>query len=147
MEFVSHSPEETAHIATRIAREIDSLSPTTHARVIALEGELGAGKTTFVQAFVKALNIPAPVKSPTFLLIKKYPHKNGGVYHIDCYRIANSQELVPLEIQSILSNPDNIVLIEWSERITEILPAPRTIVHIDHLDPHTRQFTISEISS
>lgn len=96
--------------------------------VIALEGNLGAGKTTFAKGFIKGLGVRKRIMSPTFVLMKKYEIKGRGkrnykrVYHIDCYRVKNSRELLSLGLKEILNNPENIVLVEWPEKIKKYLP-------------------------
>lgn len=137
MKFVSHSAKETrafaADFAWRVsARSIPKL--TKYALVIALKGDLGAGKTTLTQGFIKRLLPRARVKSPTFLLIKHYPNKKTGrdVYHLDCYRVKKPKDLAPLQIAQILAEPRNIVLIEWPERIGKILPKKRISITLRH---------------
>lgn len=144
MEFVSHSTQETQNIAAQLARETLEKPAGSQAQVIALEGELGAGKTTFVQGFLHSLGIQEKVKSPTFLLMKEYALASHRLYHLDCYRLASSADLIPLEIPSILENPQNIVLVEWPERVDDILPAERTTVHIDHISETERKIIITQ---
>lgn len=143
MEMLTKSAEETKKVAADMAAQLISQTPKAHALVVALEGELGAGKTTFVQGFTASLGVGDVVRSPTFLLIKEYHTQERSIFHIDCYRVRDAQELLPLEISNILGNPDNIVLIEWSERIADILPKVRTTVHLDHVDESTRRITIT----
>lgn len=143
MEFVSHGPGDTQEIAAKIARGVMEKLPGSGAQVIALEGELGAGKTTFVQGFLKSLGVEERVKSPTFLLMKQYVVGNHQIYHLDCYRLASSQDLIPLEFGTILQDPQNIVLVEWPERIADILPEKRMTIHIDHVSETERKVTIS----
>ncbi len=144
MVFYSKSKKETQKIAADLAAK-------TNSAIIALEGELGAGKTTFVQAFAKALGVKAKIKSPTFNLIKKYPIPNASrftfhaprfIYHIDCYRLKDHKEAIPLGIKDIFKEDDTIILIEWPERINEILPKNITRVHIDHIDKNKRKISI-----
>ncbi len=145
MQLVSKSPHQTKRFAAQLAHKIASGTSSLPV-VIALEGELGAGKTTFVQGFAKALGVTSKVRSPTFLLIKSYKLKNLSyklLYHVDCYRVRDWRDLVPLEIRSILKDHRNIVLIEWSERVSRLLPAKRVRVHLDHQDARTRHITIS----
>ncbi|MBI2068747.1 MAG: tRNA (adenosine(37)-N6)-threonylcarbamoyltransferase complex ATPase subunit type 1 TsaE [Candidatus Yanofskybacteria bacterium] len=154
--YHSNSPKDTQRLAAKIARETES-------GVILLEGELGAGKTTFVQAFARALGVKAKVKSPTFNIIKKYkiPFRSNGyslmairyLYHIDCYRLKDHKEAIPLGIQDVFSAAggpasggkasQSVVLIEWPERISKVLPKKRIRVHIDHIDKNKRKITIS----
>jgi tRNA threonylcarbamoyladenosine biosynthesis protein TsaE len=89
-----------------------------------LYGELGSGKTTFVQGFARGLGIQEKVLSPTFVIMKSYPIPRAQrmFYHIDCYRIKDEQNLLALGWKEIVSDPRNLVLIEWPERIQNILP-------------------------
>lgn len=139
MVFNSHSKKETQKIAADLAAK-------TKSAIIALEGELGAGKTTFVQAFAKALRVKSKVKSPTFNLIKKYkvPEQNKHLYHIDCYRLKDHKEAIPLGIKDIFKESDAIILIEWPERIKKILPKNIIRVHIDHISHNKRKIQISK---
>ncbi len=138
MVFYSRSKRETQKIAADLATE-------TKSGIIALEGELGAGKTTFAQAFAKALGVESKVKSPTFNLIKKYkiPKQSKYLYHIDCYRLKDHKEAIPLGIKDIFKETDAIILLEWPERIKKILPKNIIRVHIDHIDKNKRKITIN----
>lgn len=139
MIYHSHSKKETQKIATDLAAK-------TKSGIIALEGELGAGKTAFVQAFIRALGVKTKVKSPTFNIIKKYkiPKENKFVYHIDCYRLKDHKEAIPLGIKDIFEEPDCFVLIEWPERIEKILPKKITRIHMDHISRNKRKIQISK---
>ncbi len=141
------SAKETQKIAADLARKVVKSKPQKHACVIALEGELGAGKTTFIQGFARALKIKQKITSPTFVLIKRYrlsaiSHKL--LYHIDAFRLKDWHDLISLGIKDVLADPGNIVLIEWAERVKPILPTRCTWVHIDHLDKNSRKITIAE---
>ncbi len=142
MKFLSKSVKETQKIAADLARKIIK---TKKGAVIALEGELGAGKTTFIQGFAKALGIKEKIKSPTFVLMKKYKVSHGifSLYHLDCYRVDNPKDLKIPEFQEIIHEPYNIVLVEWAERVKEILPKKHITVHIDHIDKKTRKLLIT----
>ena len=90
------------------------------ALIFALTGELGSGKTTFVQGFLRGLGVRKKITSPTFVITKSYKLKAKSyqtVYHIDCYRIKRPSELLKLGIKEILNDSRNIVLIEWAEKI------------------------------
>lgn len=141
MIFESHSPEETQTIASDLAHKIIE---TKKGAVIAMEGELGAGKTTFIQGFIVALGIKEKVKSPTFVLMKKYQTSGGNnLYHMDCYRISGQKDLKIPELEEILSEEGSIVFIEWAERIKEVLPKNHITVHIDHISENERKITIT----
>jgi|SRR3989344_5733756 len=117
MKYISYSDIETKQIAENFAKNRKS-------NIIALIGELGAGKTTFTQGFAKGLGIKDRIISPTFVLVRqhKIPNSKGIFYHIDLYRLENPKDLKELGITEFWSNPENIVLIEWAEKIKDLLP-------------------------
>jgi tRNA threonylcarbamoyl adenosine modification protein YjeE len=97
----------------------------SQATVIALAGELGAGKTTFVQVLARALGVREVVQSPTFSIFKIYPTANQSfktLVHMDAYRIESLAELRPLRFAEILQSPQTLVCIEWAEQIAAALP-------------------------
>jgi len=129
----------------RILAETLTEKPGKAAQVIALHGELGAGKTTFSKAFVRGLGSRARVLSPTFVLMKRHELKTkhyNNVYHLDCYRVEGVEEIRILNWTEIITNPKNIVLVEWPTRITRMLPKKRTIVRLTHDTEKTRNCTI-----
>lgn len=131
---------ETSKLAKILAQEIiKNPLRTKEALVIGLEGELGSGKTTFIKAFAKGLGIKKRLTSPSFVLMKKY--KN--FYHIDCYRIKNPKDILNLDFQEIISNPKNIVLIEWAEKICRILPKDKIWIRFKILSEKERRIEIS----
>lgn len=95
--------------------------------VIFLQGNLGAGKTTFVRAFLRALNYQGPVKSPTFTIVEEYDietkHGEISIYHFDLYRMAQSEELELIGIREYLKE-NAILFFEWPERAFDVLPKP-----------------------
>lgn len=132
MQVVSKNIKDTRVLASRLAKKLSSQKAKKYAQVVALKGDLGAGKTTFVQGFIKSILPRAKVKSPTFLLIKHYSRRGKDIYHIDCYRVRGPGDLKSLEIKEMLANPKNIVLIEWAERIQKILPKKKISVSMSH---------------
>ena len=153
MIYTSESIKETQKIATELVKKLPSLK-TQGAKVIALEGELGAGKTVFVKGLARALKMKDKIKSPTFVIVKKYilkfkiPARPAGglnlkfLYHLDYYRLRDEKDLEVLGIKEILNDPQNLVLIEWSDRVKKILPKKHIKIHIDHVDKNTRKITI-----
>ena len=113
--MVSHSPEETQRLASTVLAD---LKPGA---VLALHGELGAGKTCFVQGLAAALGVQQAVGSPTFTLIHEYA-STPPLYHADLYRIRNADDALSLGLEEYLCG-DVITVIEWAERATELLPA------------------------
>lgn len=99
------------------------------ALVFGLSGELGAGKTTFIQALAKSLGVKNRLTSPTFLIMRNYKIRKGKfrrLFHVDAYRLKNSQELTALDFKSILKGSSNVVFVEWAEKVKKILP-PKTV--------------------
>ena len=143
MKLISHSAAETQKIARGVAGKLPSPDTRNHPVVIALEGDLGAGKTTFTQGFAKALGIKAKVKSPTFLLMKEHHLKNQSFFHIDCYRVKTYKDLVPLEVTRIIKDPKNIVVVEWPERIKPILPKKLIRVRLKHVSENERSIEVT----
>lgn len=108
--------DETKSYAKKLAKDF------LRGGIIALSGKLGAGKTTFAQGFAQGLGIKDKIISPTFLIIRQYtiPNKKNLFYHIDLYRLDNI-DLKSSGLEEILSDPTNVVLIEWADRIENCL--------------------------
>lgn len=117
MKFYSNSPEETAEFAKSFASE---LKPGD---VISLNGDLGAGKTAFVQGLAKGLGITEYLSSPTFTIVNCYEGKMP-LYHFDVYRIADEEEMYEIGYDEYVDG-DGVCVIEWAENIESILPADR----------------------
>lgn len=99
--------------------------PTDGAQVLALHGDLGAGKTTYMQFLGQSLGITEAITSPTFVVMKSYPLQEQSyetLVHIDAYRIEDSAEMNPLHFDEILATPHTLVAIEWAEHIMDVLP-------------------------
>ena len=107
------SPEKTQIFASELAKNVES------GTVIALIGNLGAGKTTFAQGFAKGLGLNNHVISPTFKLVSEYIG-NISLYHIDCYRLETSFDFLNIGGEEYLNPIDGITLIEWPERINDL---------------------------
>jgi tRNA threonylcarbamoyladenosine biosynthesis protein TsaE len=112
-------------LAKRLAQALQEMPTTSGAVVLALSGDLGAGKTTFAQALARALGVSEVVQSPTFVLLKFYETTNHTfpvLAHMDAYRIEEQNELVPLRFSELLQRPGTLLCIEWAEKITPALP-------------------------
>lgn len=109
------SAEETQALAVRLEKELPD------GAVVCLHGDLGAGKTCFVQGLAKALGIRRPVGSPTFTLINEYRGKRR-LAHIDLYRLRGATDAFGLGVEEYLEHFDGVVAIEWAERLGDLLP-------------------------
>lgn len=103
--------------------------------VIGLKGNLGGGKTTFLQGFAKGLGIKEKILSPTFVILKHF--KN--FYHIDCYRINKPEEILELGWGEIIKNPENVIAVEWPEKIKKHLPQNTIFIEFKFIDEKTRE--------
>lgn len=113
---------------------VTTLRPKKNATVVALSGELGAGKTTFAKGIAEALGVHETVSSPTFVLEKIYPLKNqlfDKLIHIDVYRLKNEQELSTIGWHDIINDPGNLIVIEWPEGIPNSIPKDAIGIRFD----------------
>ena len=135
--ILSASEEETEAFGAALARELPPGS------ILALDGDLGAGKTVFSRGFARGLGIGEPVSSPTYTIIQEYALPGGGrLYHLDLYRIANSASALAFGVDEFLDDPESVALVEWPERIADILPPGTLRVEIVHLSENERRITV-----
>jgi tRNA threonylcarbamoyl adenosine modification protein YjeE len=118
-----------AELEEEAARFAGSLVPGTGATLVTLSGELGAGKTAFAKAVARALGVEEIVNSPTFVLEKIY--QLGGetpkfkqLIHIDAYRLEKGKDLASLGFDELMQDAGNLVLLEWPEKVIDMLPVP-----------------------
>ena len=121
------------------------LKPRTDgATVVGLYGDLGSGKTAFTQAVAETLGVLYTVVSPTFVIEKIYElefKKFTHLIHIDAYRLENSSELLHLGWQEIISDPGNLVIVEWPERVKDIMPE-HIKINFTHVSEEVRKIEI-----
>ncbi len=111
-------------------------------KVILFNGEMGAGKTTFIKALSKALGVANTTSSPTFSLVNEYETANGQLlYHFDVYRIKNEIEALDMGIDEYLHS-GNYCFIEWAEKIENLLPQQHSIIHLNVLPDGNRLLTL-----
>lgn len=126
--FKSDAPARTAELARRLA---GVLRPGT---VICLDGDLGAGKTLFVQNLAASLGVQGEVTSPTFNLMNVYEDGRLPLVHFDLYRLEQEYELDEIGFYDYVENPDGLVLIEWAEKFPECLPEDHIALEIQRTD-------------
>jgi tRNA threonylcarbamoyladenosine biosynthesis protein TsaE len=109
--------------------------PRARATVVSLVGDLGAGKTTFIQGLLAGLGARTGGASPTFVLMRRTPLKKGrfsDVFHLDVYRLDGPRDLAPLEFKKITRDPRHLVLVEWADKIRRALPRDRVEIRFAH---------------
>jgi len=150
--FNTSNFKETQELGKILASEI------TPGALICLTGDLGSGKTTFTQGLLKGLNVTGPFTSPTFLIIKNYqkeipisksqfPNKSKikkykirNIYHVDAYRVT-SRDILNLGWKEMVAEKNNIIIIEWANRIRKIIPRGALWIKFEWLDQNKRKIT------
>jgi tRNA threonylcarbamoyladenosine biosynthesis protein TsaE len=131
LEVVSRSPDQTRRLGIRLGEALQA------GDVICMQGDLGAGKTTFVQGIAKGWGSLDSVSSPTFILVNMYRRgDNARLFHMDAYRLDSTPEAEELDLDSMLSQGP--LLIEWPERMNGLVPSERLWVHLDYIDEEGR---------
>jgi tRNA threonylcarbamoyladenosine biosynthesis protein TsaE len=156
MEKISKNIKNTEILAHFFLKNLKKNKGT--ATFVCLSGDLGVGKTTFTQIFAQKLGIKTKIKSPTFVIMKKYlittkENKSDFKYffHMDAYRLKNEKELLYLNWNEIIKNEDHLIFIEWPENIIKAIPKKHYSIQISHLtlnkntsDQH-RKFKIKKV--
>jgi tRNA threonylcarbamoyladenosine biosynthesis protein TsaE len=138
--YTTKSAKETQDLGSRFAKSLLVNLQIGKAVVLGLSGNLGGGKTTFLQGFAKGMGIKEKILSPTFVIMKRF----GNFYHIDCYRLKNEKDILELGFEKIISNPKNIVAIEWPEKIKKALPKETIYINFKFIDEQTRELTFKK---
>lgn len=144
IKIISKSLKETEKIAREFV-EKEFVKNEGGALVVGLYGDLGSSKTAFTQATAKCLGVKENVTSPTFVIEKIYKLDNRDfdhLIHIDAYRLKGGDELLHLGWEEIAKNPKNIILIEWPERVSEILPGNMKKINFTFVDENTREIDV-----
>ncbi|OQA46830.1 MAG: tRNA threonylcarbamoyladenosine biosynthesis protein TsaE [Chloroflexi bacterium ADurb.Bin325] len=141
--IITNSAADTRALAARLGRELAAARPEAGA-VLALSGDLGAGKTTFVQGLACGLGIAAAITSPTFILVNRYRLPDGRrLHHADCYRLKDAPlEMWDIGLDDLLTGED-IVVIEWADRIPGLLPPDHLEVAFGYVDDARRSLTFA----
>ena len=141
--FISTNFAQTRKLGKILAEELRGVE------IVCLTGELGSGKTTFAQGILKGLGAKGPYTSPTFVVMKQYrlkitakSSKLLNVYHIDAYRVG-AKDILDLGWDEIVSSKNNIVIVEWAERIRAIIPKRAIWLGFEHLKEDGRKISIN----
>jgi tRNA threonylcarbamoyladenosine biosynthesis protein TsaE len=150
MKFITKNDQQTRELGEKLAKNfVESEKNRSRAIVISLEGDLGAGKTTFTQGLAKGLGVMNWIKSPTFILMREHTvSKNPEssiqkLVHIDCYRLTKPETLLDIGLKDFLNDSKNIVLIEWGERLAQCLPKNVIKIKFIHLKENEREVVIN----
>ncbi|OGD23377.1 tRNA (adenosine(37)-N6)-threonylcarbamoyltransferase complex ATPase subunit type 1 TsaE [Candidatus Azambacteria bacterium RBG_16_47_10] len=151
--IVTKSAEETKIVAKLFAEMLAQEMTAQGAVVVALDGALGAGKTTFAQGFAEGLGVKEKVKSPTFVLMHKHVLKGTSkksqvkkykyFYHADCYRLESEKDVSAIGLDEVMQDPENIVLVEWARRIKKAMPKDTIRVKFSYINGQTRKINFN----
>jgi tRNA threonylcarbamoyladenosine biosynthesis protein TsaE len=111
--------------------------------VLLLHGDLGAGKTTFVQGLASALGADESIQSPTFTIVAQHQTRLGTLYHLDLYRLVDPDELESVGYEAFIDPVDGITVIEWPERAGDWLPDCYILITFEYIDSESRRVEIS----
>lgn len=131
--FITKNKKETQKIGEEFAKKI------TNGQILAFFGDLGSGKTTFIQGFSKGLGIKRRIISPTFIIVRKYDINDNNFFHVDLYRVETENDIKSVGLDQIMEDGKSIVAIEWSEKLGKLLPKKRIEIHIDLLENEQRK--------
>ena len=127
MDFFSRSPEQTRRVGMRLGRALQA------GDLICLQGDLGAGKTTFVQGIAQGWGSLDSVSSPTFILVNIYRRADQSqLFHMDAYRLDSTPEAEELDLDSMLA--EGALIVEWPERMAGLIPTERLWIQLEHID-------------
>jgi tRNA threonylcarbamoyladenosine biosynthesis protein TsaE len=144
-QIIIKTEKDTQAFAKNLAKSLKG------GEIIALEGDLGAGKTTMTQYIAKAFGVKENVTSPTFVLMKVYKVKSrkskvGELVHVDCYRLDDPQELFYLGIEEYMNHKESVVVIEWADKIKDYLKEFKKVIWIKiKLDKDLRKINVSRL--
>jgi tRNA threonylcarbamoyladenosine biosynthesis protein TsaE len=138
---------EINKIAKELIKKVSKIK-TNKARIIAMSGDLGTGKTTLTQEISKELGIKKGIVSPTFVIMKIYKINSSDkslkeikrLVHIDAYRLEESKELEKIGWKNLYEDKENLIIIEWPENVKDCLDAKTHYVYLKHVDEETRIF-------
>ena len=153
VEIITSSSKETKKLGFVLAFTLEKEPINSkQALVIALKGDLGSGKTTFIQGLARGLKVKENILSPTFVILKEFPinfsaqgRPTSGwknLYHIDAYRLKNSEELLELGFKDLIRNPENLIVIEWADKVRKILPKEILKIEFENLGKNKRKIII-----
>lgn len=138
--ITTKNEKETFTLGVSLAKKLKG------GEILALYGDLGAGKTKFLQGLAKGFGVKNKVNSPTFNILKIYKvkgHKTINTFcHIDAYRLSSEKDLIALGVEEYFQDKSTVTAIEWAERIKKILPKKTIAIDIKHLSEDERKITI-----
>lgn len=137
--FISNNFKETQRLGRDFAKTLRK------GDIVSLYGDLGSGKTTFTQGLAEGLGIKNRIISPTFVILRSYKLQTGIFYHIDLYRTENEEDIKSLGIEEVISNKNNIIVVEWAEKLKRYLPQKRIDIKFSYEKDNVRKIMFRSI--
>ena len=141
MEIISRAEKDTEGVAFNLASQIRG------GEVLALQGDLGSGKTTFTKYFAKALGIKELVTSPTYVIMKSYDFSRNGqklqLFHIDAYRLHEPSDAESVGLHEIIGKAKTVTVVEWPEKIRPFVPLSARLIEFEYISENCRKITIN----
>jgi tRNA threonylcarbamoyladenosine biosynthesis protein TsaE len=152
MEKICRGDGQTKKLADQLLAKLPK--PEGGALILGLVGELGSGKTTFVQGLAEALSVKQPVLSPTFVILKTFLLPSAGIkksgfknlIHLDCYRLDDPSELIKIGWPELVSDKNNLIVIEWPDKVADLLTPDYYRISFKMIDRRTRKISIPWLS-
>ncbi len=145
--IISSSPRMTRKSGADFAKYLINNPLGDKALVVALIGDLGSGKTTLLRGFARGLGVKEKILSPTFIIFRKLEIKGlyfRFLYHFDCYRIGAPKDLLALGWKEIVKNPQNIIVVEWADRVSKIIPKNAVRVELRRKGECSREIKLKQ---
>lgn len=134
--FISSSEEETVLFATDFAKSLKK------GEIILLNGDLGSGKSVFARGVIRAFGVKKQIPSPTFTIVNEYDTDFCKLYHFDMYRLEEVEEAIAIGVDEIFADNESIKLVEWPEKVWQIIPSKVIKVNIEKIDDTKRKIII-----
>ncbi|MFN3188232.1 MAG: tRNA (adenosine(37)-N6)-threonylcarbamoyltransferase complex ATPase subunit type 1 TsaE [Candidatus Paceibacteria bacterium] len=144
METLLYTQTDLSDIAKKLLMHASEGSVNDRATILALTGNLGAGKTTLVQELARTMEVAEQITSPTFVVMKRYSTKHpvfSELVHIDAYRIEDENEMLVLGFLEWIKNPQALICVEWPEKISSLVPVSAIPISLEVVDEKTRKIT------
>ncbi|MFH1423612.1 MAG: tRNA (adenosine(37)-N6)-threonylcarbamoyltransferase complex ATPase subunit type 1 TsaE [Candidatus Nealsonbacteria bacterium] len=147
-EYLTKNAGQTKKLGEALARMLFKSRSEDKAVVVALRGDLGGGKTTFLQGFAKGLGGRVKILSPTFIIMRRMKLDNCSIgqldnfFHVDAYRLQGARDLLELGFREVVASPKNVVAIEWADIVRKIIPRHAVWVDFDFIDKNKRRIVV-----
>ena len=136
--FISTCEEDTLKFAKEFSKSLNK------GEIILLNGDLGSGKSVFARGVIRAFGVEKQIPSPTFTIVNEYDGKDCKLYHFDMYRLEEVEEALAIGVDEIFADENSIKLVEWPEKVWQILPNKVIKISIEKIDDNKRKITVED---